>query len=334
MKRKYLIILSTVIGVVIIGLIFRFADIGQIFLQVKEIGFLGAGIFLVNAFLIILLSSLSWRIILKSCGFSPPFRDVLGAKIIGAMVSYLTPSMYIGGEPLRTYIISKKYKYPMAKIGASVIVDKFLELGAGLFFIYLGSILTLIEYKLPFQIYLALLIVNILFTLGMGLLLISFIFENRVFSKIANFLGRISILSKAMSKIKPYISEIENEIFLSFRQHRRETFTAFCLNLLAAFLIFLKPAIFFYFLGFIFRFSQLALVFALTHLILAFQLTPGALGIYELGAVGIYRIVGIGPDRALAFTLMIRFTDIIGVCIAVFLVIHFGLLRFRSEKKK
>ena len=51
MKKKYLIILSTVIGIVIVALIFRFADIGQIFFQVKEIGFLGAGIFLANAFL-------------------------------------------------------------------------------------------------------------------------------------------------------------------------------------------------------------------------------------------------------------------------------------------
>ena len=43
MKKKYLIILSTVIGIVIVALIFRFADIGQIFFQAKEIGFLGAG---------------------------------------------------------------------------------------------------------------------------------------------------------------------------------------------------------------------------------------------------------------------------------------------------
>jgi len=192
----------------------------------------------------------------------------------------------------------------------------------------------LIEYKLPFQIYLTLLIVNILFGLGMGLLLISFVLKNRVFTKIATFVGRISILSKIMSKIIPHISEIENEIFLSFRQHRRATFIAFCLNLLAGFLIFLKPAIFFYFLDFIFRFSQLALVFALTHLILAFQFTPGALGIYELGAVGIYRIIGIGADKALAFTLMIRFTDLIGVSVAIFLIIRFGLFRFRSEKKE
>lgn len=108
---------------------------------------------------------------------------------------------------------------------------------------------------------------------------------------------------------------------------------AFCLNLLAGFLIFLKPAIFFYFLKFIFRFSQLALVFALTHLILAFQFTPGALGIFELGTVGIYRLVGIGPDKALAFSLMVRLTDLMGVAGAIFLVIHLGLLKLWNKEK-
>jgi len=334
MKKKLLVVSSTIAGVIIVVLIFYLAGFGQIFSQTKEIGFLGAGIFIINAFFVILISSLSWRIILKSYGYCPPFKDILAAKMIGSMVSYLTPSMYIGGEPLRIYIISKKHKFPLTKIGASVVVDKFLELGGGLFFIYLGSILTLIEYQLPFQIYLTLLIVNILFGLGMGLLFISFIFENRVFTKLATFLGRINLLSRIIEKIIPHISEIEDEVFLSFKQHKRETFIAFCLNLLAGFLIFLKPAIFFYFLKFIFRFSQLALVFALTHLILAFQFTPGALGVFELGTIGIYRLIGIGPDKALAFSLMIRLTDIMGIGGAIFLAIRLGLTRFWDNKKE
>lgn len=332
MKKKILVFLSTIAGLIVIVSIFYWTGIGEIFSQTKEIGFLGAGIFIVNAFFVVLVSSLSWRTILKSYGCHLPFKDVLAAKIIGSMVSYLTPSMYIGGEPLRIYIISKKHKLPLTTVGASVVVDKFLELGGGLFFIYLGSILTMIEYQLPFRIYLTLLIVNILFGLGMGLLLISFIFENRVFTKLARFVGRINLLSKIIGKITPHIFEIENEVFLSFKQHRWETFVAFCFNLLAGLLIFLKPAIFFYFLKFIFRFSQLALVFALTHLILAFQFTPGALGIFELGTVGIYRIVGIGAERALAFTLMVRLTDLMGVGMAVFLVIRFGLIRLWSKK--
>ena len=175
--------------------------------------------------------------------------------------------------------------------------------------------------------------VNILFGLGMGLLLVSFVFENKIFTKLATFLGRINLLSKVIKKIIPQISEIEGEVFLAFKQHRRETLIAFIFNLLSGLLIFLKPAIFFYFLKIIFSLSQLALLFALTHLVLALQFTPGALGIFELGAVGIYRLVGIGPDKALAFSLMVRITDLIGASIAIFLIIHFGLKRFWERKE-
>jgi len=333
MKKKFLILFSTIAGLALLIVIFYLVDIREVFSQTKDIGFLGAGIFIINASFVILISSLSWRLILKSYGYHLPFKDILTAKLMGLMVSYLTPSMYIGGEPLRTYIISKKHSLPFTRVGATVVVDKFLELGAGLVFIYLGSIYTLIEYKLSPQIYFTLLAVNILFGLGMGLLLVSFVFENKIFTKLATFLGRINLLSKVIKKIIPQISEIEGEVFLAFKEHRRETLIAFIFNLLSGLLIFLKPAIFFYFLKIIFSLSQLALLFALTHLVLALQFTPGALGIFELGAVGIYRLVGIGPDKALAFSLMVRITDLIGASIAIFLIIHFGLKRFWERKE-
>ncbi|GAH23155.1 unnamed protein product, partial [marine sediment metagenome] len=64
-----------------------------------------------------------------------------------------------------------------------------------------------------------------------------------------------------------------------------------------------------------FKLSELALLFALTHLVLALQFTPGALGIFELGEVGVFKLVGIGPNRALAFSLMVRVTDLLGVAV-------------------
>ncbi|MCD6083757.1 flippase-like domain-containing protein, partial [Candidatus Aerophobetes bacterium] len=99
-------------------------------------------------------------------------------------------------------------------------------------------------------------------------------------------------------------------------------------------LVFLKPAIFFYFLKVILKFSQLALLFALTHLLLSLQFTPGALGIFELGEIGIFQLVGIGPDRALAFSLMVRIADLTGVAVAAIFALHLGLkalLRVRER---
>ena len=332
MKRKIVVIISTVVGLTVLILIFYLAGIQNVFFEIGQIGPLGAVVFIANALFILLLFTFSWQIILASYGCRLSFRDVFAARVIGFAVSYLTPSMYIGGEPLRAYMISKRHQLPIAKVGATVVVDKFLELGAGLFFIYLGSIWTLIEYSLPRKIYLTLFTVNILFGAGMGMLLFNFLYESKLFTSLATLLERINPLSKIIRKIKPEISKLEDHVFLAFNQHRLITLLAFCIKLSAGLLVFIKPALFFYFLKTVFKLSELALLFALTHLVLALQFTPGALGIFELGEVGVFKLVGIGPNRALAFSLMVRVTDLLGVAVALFLVFRLGWRGFWEKR--
>ena len=332
MKRKIVVIISTVVGLTVLILIFYLAGIQNVFFEIGQIGLLGAVVFIANALFILLLFTFSWQIILASYGCRLSFMDVFAARVIGFAVSYLTPSMYIGGEPLRAYMISKRHQLPITKVGATVVVDKFLELGAGLFFIYLGSIWTLIEYSLPRKIYLTLFTVNILFGAGMGMLLFNFLYESKLFTSLATLLERINPLSKIIRKIKPEISKLEDHVFLAFNQHRTTTLLAFCIKLGAGFLVFIKPSIFFYFLKTVFKLSELALLFALTHLVLALQFTPGALGIFELGEVGVFKLVGIGPNRALAFSLMVRVTDLLGVAVALFLVFRLGWRGFWEKR--
>jgi len=334
MKRRLLVIATTLGGSALLVLTFHLIGFGKVIFQLQEVGPGGVSVFIINVLLIFLIDAISWQIILKSYGYRLPFRDILATKIIGFVISYLTPSMYFGGEPVRAYLISKKHNLPLSKIGASVVVNRFLELGAGLFFIYLGTIWTLIEYDLPLQLTAAMLVINTLMGLGMTALLLSFIYENRLFTTLADLLSRWNPLSKTVEKVRPLISKMEGEVFLVFRRHRREALAAFALNLLGGSLIFLKPAIFFYFLEIIFKLSQLSLLFALTHLIFILQVSPGALGVFELGEVAIYGLVGVEAQKALAFTLMVRITDAVVIVIASFLALHFGLSKLWRKREE
>ena len=334
MKRRLFVLVTTLGGTALVVLAFYLIGLQKVIFQLQEVGLAGVCVFIINVLLIFIINAISWQIILKSYGHRPPFRDILATKIIGFVISYLTPSMYFGGEPVRAYLISKKHGLPLTEVGASVVVNRFLELGAALFFIYLGSIWTLVEYELPLLVRVVMLAVNVLMGLGMAALLLSFIYENRLFTDLANLLSRWNPLSKTVEKVKPHISKLEGEVFLVFKKHRREALLAFALNFLAGSLIFLKPAIFFYFLGIVFRLSQLSLLFALTHLILILQVTPGGLGVFELGEVAIYGLVGIDAQKALAFTLMVRVTDTVVVAIALFLGLHFGLKKLWRGKQE
>lgn len=334
MKRRLLVLATTLGGSALLVLTFYLIGFGKVIFQLQEVGPGGVSVFIINVLLIFVIDAISWQIILKSYGYRLPFRDILATKIIGFVISYLTPSMYFGGEPVRAYLISKKHNLPLSKIGASVVVNRFLELGAGLFFIYLGTIWTLIEYDLPLQLTVTMLVINTLMGLGMVTLLLSFIYENRLFTTLADLLSRWNPLSKTVEKIRPHISKMEGEVFLVFRRHRRAALAAFALNLLGGSLIFLKPAIFFYFLEIIFKLSQLSLLFALTHLIFILQVSPGALGVFELGEVAIYGLVGVEAQKALAFTLMVRITDAVVIAIASFLALHFGLSKLWRKREE
>ncbi len=334
MTRKLLILATTLGGACLLGLAFYLIGFGKVIFQFQEVGLFGACLFVASVLAILVIDAVSWQIILKSYELRLPFGDVLGAKIIGFVVSYLTPSMYFGGEPVRTYLLSKKHNIPLAKVGASVVVNRFLELGAGLFFVYLGTILTLVEYDLPLRISVLMVVVNVMVGVGMAALLFSFIFQSRLFTNVVNLLSRWKRINRSMEKIRPYISTLEGEVFLFFRQHRKRALLAFALNVVAGSLIFLKPAVFFYFLDIFFRLPQLSLLFALTHLIFALQVTPGAMGVFEVGGIGIYGLVGVGPQKALAFSLMVRIADVITVAIAILLAVHLGLRKLWREKEK
>lgn len=332
-KRNLFALISTLIGFALFISVLYLFNITEIFSNMLRIGPLGIGFFFINVSLIMLIGGLSWQLILRAYGYRLPFKDVLLIKMIGFAISYLTPSMYIGGEPMRVYLMGKKHGVSMAQIGATVVVDKFLELVGVLFFVCLGSVYTLIHYTLSLQIFILLVVVNAFFMGLLILLLISFIFKSKIFSNTINRFGRFKLFKKPVRAAVPFLVKMENEVFPAFDKHRKTTIQAFLLNLAISALVFIKPAIFFYFLNVVFNLSQLSFFYALSHLLLILQFTPGALGIFEWGGVGIFSVIGVHSEKALAYTLMVRIADLMVVAIAIFTGIHMGMKYFWGKKK-
>jgi len=300
MKRNLLVIISTAVGAALFVLVFYLFNIFEVFSHMVKIGPWGVGIFLLDVALIMLVGGLSWQIILKAYGHHLPFRDTLVIKLIGFAISYLTPSMYIGGEPVRIYLMGKKHSVSMTRIGATVVVDKFLELSSVLFYIFLGSIYTLIYYTLSIQLFVLLVVINAIFMGTATLALISFIYKTKPFSNVIGFFERFKPLKKPIAGMKPFTLKLEKEVSFAFGKHKKSTIQAFLLNLAIGGLIFIKPTIFFYFLHTVFGLSELSLLYAFTHLLLTLQFTPGALGIFEWGEVGIFSLIGIESEKALS----------------------------------
>ena len=97
-------------------------------------------------FLYWLIRTVNWRALLVSSGERVPFGEILGARIAGYAVSYLTPAGNIGGETVRIFCLDSVDRN---KALATVVVDKTIEFLAGLSTIALAVVFLITEFALP-----------------------------------------------------------------------------------------------------------------------------------------------------------------------------------------
>ena len=97
-------------------------------------------------FLYWLIRAVNWRALLVSSGERVPFREILGARIAGYAVSYLTPAGNLGGETVRIFCLEGVERN---KTLATVVVDKTIEFLAGLSTIALAVVFLITEFALP-----------------------------------------------------------------------------------------------------------------------------------------------------------------------------------------
>ena len=78
-----------------------------------------------------------WKVTLGPSAKDIPFWRVLAIKTAGEVVNLTTPAGYIGGEPLKAYLLSKHH-VPMVEGLASVVIAKTTKTIAEVLFILLG----------------------------------------------------------------------------------------------------------------------------------------------------------------------------------------------------
>ena len=132
LKLIFLIVgLAALVGIVLhIGL-------EPIFLTVSQLGFLHLGIILLPMIVVYGLEALGWLLTLGSHARKVGFMRVFAIRMAGETVNVTTPTAYMGGEPLKAYLL-KRYGVPMVEGLASVITAKTTMTLAQVLFILLG----------------------------------------------------------------------------------------------------------------------------------------------------------------------------------------------------
>jgi uncharacterized protein (TIRG00374 family) len=92
---------------------------------------------LLPSLLMYLLEAYGWRVTLGSAADAIPFWKIFAIRTAGEVVNMTTPTAYVGGEPLKAYLL-KRHDIPMVEGLASVVIAKTIMTLAQVLFILIG----------------------------------------------------------------------------------------------------------------------------------------------------------------------------------------------------
>lgn len=127
--------------------VLRASDLTAVWQQIRGLHWRFGTIFL---FYIVIfgLDTLGWR-----CALGPGIKIRLDrlfrARLAGEAVNYVTPTAWIGGEPVKAYLLSKRYAVPISDGMTSVVIAKTTFSISMLFFILAGIGVAFVTQPIP-----------------------------------------------------------------------------------------------------------------------------------------------------------------------------------------
>jgi len=328
-RRKGTIFLASLLGAGLLAFILERVGWREVLGTIFRLGLFGALALSLSVALAFSCSAASWRTMLRAYGITPGWGALLRIKLGGFAVSYLTPLSSLGGEPVSIYLMARETGAPPMRVAATLIVAKFLEGLSLVGLIYLGSLYLFWSGDFPKARSLLIAgnaILGVLLLLGL-----------------INFAGRRLWVSRFLSRLIPQarartlvlrVREVEKEVSEAFRLHLRATLSALAMSMLGMGAIYLRPWIFFYFSqGMGLTAAELAAIFGL-YVVLAtfFWITPAGLGVIEGGMIGIFQLINLTAEGAVAYTLAVKGLEITAAALGVISLLKLGFGTLLGQK--
>lgn len=268
-------------------------------------------VYIFMVFLVVFFVNLRFKIILASKGINVKMTDLFFYKFSEIFVNYVTPAAFLGGEPLKAYLISKKYKKKASKCLSSAIIDKSLDLLVNLFLAFISFIYIIFEMtgslKQGF-----LFIAAAIFIFGFTILFLFFrsYLKGKPFFKIFfRFLKRSKY--KKLRDAFDFLVDFEDHLIFFFRRRRKAFLKAIFVTLFISVLMYFEYFFMLKSLGIV----ETRLFFPLVVLsMVGFSYlipVPAAIGSLELLQSLAFKMYGKSVELSLAFVILLRLKDFI-----------------------
>jgi len=130
-------VIFLLVGFLTLGLIVWHIGPGNIYEAATRLGPVALCVILIPSLVMYAVEAYGWKITLGPAGQSVSFLRVFAVRTAGEVVNMTTPTAYVGGEPLKAYLLQKS-GVPMVDGLASVVIAKTTMTIAQVLFILLG----------------------------------------------------------------------------------------------------------------------------------------------------------------------------------------------------
>jgi uncharacterized protein (TIRG00374 family) len=125
------------LGLFTFGLLIWHVGPARIYQAAAQLGPLALGVMLLPSLVMYVVEAYGWKVTLGSAGRAIPFWRLLVIRSAGEVVNMTTPTAYMGGEPLKAYLL-KRHHVPIVEGLASVVIAKTTMTIAEVVFILVG----------------------------------------------------------------------------------------------------------------------------------------------------------------------------------------------------
>jgi uncharacterized protein (TIRG00374 family) len=298
---------------------------------------LGPGALLVILFpsvLMYLLEAYGWKVTLGSAADGIPFWKIFAIRTAGEVVNMTTPTAYVGGEPLKAYLL-KRHDVPMVDGLASVVIAKTIMTLAQVLFILVGIALAfwlLGAAGSSGQIAAAGLLAAALLSFGVA----AFIFVQKRGLSIwmLQTLRRLGLRIPFLEAREEKLRSLDATILNFYTQHRSAFYGSTGLYLLGWLAEALEVYAIIFYLGGPANLPSAVSIGALSVFIKGGTFfIPGSLGAQDGGNLLVLKAFGYSDVTGITFALLRRFRELVWIAIGLICLATLGKGRMQDPKK-
>ncbi|MGH7217524.1 MAG: lysylphosphatidylglycerol synthase transmembrane domain-containing protein [Nitrospiraceae bacterium] len=266
-----------------------------------------------------------WKVTLGPSAKDIPFWRVLAIKTAGEVVNLTTPAGYIGGEPLKAYLLSKHH-VPMVEGLASVVIAKTTKTIAEVLFILLG--ITLAFWRVDSDGSLAQTVVAALVSVTLLLLVTSsLVYAQRegFFTWLLEFTRKIGLKIRFLEAREEQLRSLDRMILEYYRHNRRAVYSSTGLFFLSWLAEALEVYVIIWYLGGPALVLSAISINALSVFIKGGSFfIPGSLGAQDIGNFFLLKDFGYSDVAGVTFALLRRFRELVWIGAGLLCLVMLG----------